>query len=184
MKQNMTSRRLALKQLASTAALGVLATLRVGPAFASATIGKLYGTRIPGVQGKVISKQDSNYELWRQAMVWHKSKPKRYPELIVQVQSVEDVVAAVKYAAYNKLKVSIRAGGHNSTGTSVRHGGMVIDLSAFEIEISIPETFADDVSPGISAEITHEGRQYVVLSVGGGGEPAELIALALPLEQE
>jgi len=37
----------------------------------------------------------------------------------------------------------------------------VIDLSAFEIEISIPETFADDVSPGIEAEITHEGRQYV-----------------------
>ena len=37
----------------------------------------------------------------------------------------------------------------------------VIDLSAFEIEISIPETFADDVHLGTSADITLEGRQYV-----------------------
>lgn len=26
----------------------------------------------------------------------------------------------------------------------------------------------------------HEGRQYIVISVGGGGQPAELVALALP----
>lgn len=37
----------------------------------------------------------------------------------------------------------------------------VIDLSAFEIEISIPETFADDVLPGVAAEILHEGTTYV-----------------------
>ena len=37
----------------------------------------------------------------------------------------------------------------------------VIDLSAFEIEISIPETFADDIQPGTSAEITLEGRRYI-----------------------
>ena len=160
MKQKMTSRRLALKQLASAAALGVLATLRVGPALASATIGKLYGTRIPGVQGKVISKQDSNYELWRQAMVWHKSKPKRYPELIVQAQSVEDIVAAVKYAAHNKLKVSMRAGGHNSTGTSVRDGGMVIDLSALrEVRIDTSKQTAS-IQPGVrSLQLTRAAEK-------------------------
>jgi hypothetical protein len=26
----------------------------------------------------------------------------------------------------------------------------------------------------------HDGRQYIVLSVGGPGEPAQLVALALP----
>ena len=36
----------------------------------------------------------------------------------------------------------------------------VIDLSAFEIEISIPETFADDILPQTAAEITVEGRTY------------------------
>jgi HlyD family secretion protein len=37
----------------------------------------------------------------------------------------------------------------------------VIDLSAFEIEISIPETYADDILPGVAAEILHEGTAYV-----------------------
>ena len=36
----------------------------------------------------------------------------------------------------------------------------VIDLSAFEIEIDIPENYADDVSIGAEAEITYEGRIY------------------------
>ncbi|MEL0585906.1 MAG: FAD-binding oxidoreductase [Candidatus Thiodiazotropha sp. (ex. Lucinoma kazani)] len=130
MKHNSASRRLALKKIASLAALGALATFRNGTALAAASIDKLYGTKIPGIEGKVISRQDSNYELWRRAMVWHHSKPQRYPELIVQVKSVDDVIAAVNYAAQNKLKVSVRAGGHNSTGTSVRHGGIVIDISA------------------------------------------------------
>ena len=36
----------------------------------------------------------------------------------------------------------------------------VIDLSAFEIEIDIPENYADDISIGADAEITYEGRIY------------------------
>jgi HlyD family secretion protein len=36
----------------------------------------------------------------------------------------------------------------------------VIDLSAFEIEISIPENYADDIALGIDTEITYEGRKY------------------------
>jgi HlyD family secretion protein len=43
----------------------------------------------------------------------------------------------------------------------------VIDLSAFEIEIDIPENYADDISIGAEAEIDYEGRIYggVVSSV-------------------
>jgi quinoprotein glucose dehydrogenase len=33
---------------------------------------------------------------------------------------------------------------------------------------------------GLPMTYLHEGRQYIVLSVGGGGQPAELVALALP----
>ena len=36
----------------------------------------------------------------------------------------------------------------------------VIDLSAFEIEIDIPENYADDISIGAEAEITYQGRIY------------------------
>jgi HlyD family secretion protein len=36
----------------------------------------------------------------------------------------------------------------------------VIDLSAFEIEIRIPENYADDIGVGSVTEITYEGRVY------------------------
>lgn len=149
MSNNPESRRLVLKQLAAMTALGAFNMLRSGPATAAKAAAQTYSTKIPGVMGKVIGKQDSNYELWRHAMVWHHSKPKRYPELIVQAQSVEDVAAAVKHAAKEKLKISVRAGGHNSTGTSVRHGGMVLDVSALtEIKIDASKQVAA-IQPGV-----------------------------------
>jgi len=36
----------------------------------------------------------------------------------------------------------------------------VIDLSAFEIKIDIPETYADEIGPGIATEITYENKAY------------------------
>ena len=35
---------------------------------------------------------------------------------------------------------------------------------------------------GVPMTYLHEGRQYIVLSVGGRGEPAELVAFSLPLD--
>jgi HlyD family secretion protein len=36
----------------------------------------------------------------------------------------------------------------------------VIDLSAFEIAIQVPEAFADEIELGVAAEIIHEGRTW------------------------
>lgn len=145
------ARRQVLQQLAALTALGAANALRLNP-LQAAEGEQVYRTKIPGVHGKVIKRGDANYELWRQAMVWHHSKPKRYPELIVQAQSLEDVVAAVKHAASSGLKLSVRAGGHNSTGTSVREGGMVLDVSALEaVEIDTERQVAS-VQPGVRSQ--------------------------------
>ena len=37
----------------------------------------------------------------------------------------------------------------------------MIDLSAFEIEIQIPETYADDIQAGATAEITYENEKHL-----------------------
>lgn len=37
---------------------------------------------------------------------------------------------------------------------------MVVDLSAFEIEVMIPENYADEITPGTEALITYDSRQY------------------------
>ncbi len=36
----------------------------------------------------------------------------------------------------------------------------VIDLSAYEIEVLIPETYAESLEPGLAVEVTYRGRQY------------------------
>ena len=159
MNDKTLSRRLVLKQLASMSVLGALGPLRSLPLAAAEDDGLLVKS-IPGIQGKIIRRQDKNYEIWRQSMVWHQSKPNRYPDMIVQAQSDQDVIAAVKYAAQNKLRVAIRSGGHNSNGPSLRDGGALIDVSAMS-DIQIDEsTQVASIQPGVrSLQLVTEARE-------------------------
>lgn len=121
------TRRLALKQLASMGALGALGLLRTRRGFAASTAAPTGA--IPGVTGRIIRRQDADYESWRRSLVWHHSKPARYPDMIVQAGSEDEVAAVVRYAAQNKLRIAVRSGGHNPTGASLRDGGICLDLS-------------------------------------------------------
>lgn len=148
---NDASRRRALKQLASLSALGAINGIRSTSANAAEAN---TNSIIPGLKGKAIRREDPNYETWRSAMIWHRNKSERYPDMIVQAQSEEDVIAAVKYAAKNKLKISMRSGGHNSNGTSVRDNGLVLDLSALDEIIIDEKNQVASVQPGVrSAEL-------------------------------
>ncbi|HNB78572.1 MAG TPA: FAD-binding oxidoreductase [Rhodocyclaceae bacterium] len=147
--EHSSSRRRTLKQLAGMTALGALNALHAPNTLAAGP--KPPRLSIPGVGGKIIRRQDPDYELWRQAMVWHQSKPKRYPDVIVQARNDKDVIGAVKYAAKKNLKVAVRSGGHNANGSSLRDGGMLIDVSAMSaIRIDAAKQLAS-VQPGTRA---------------------------------
>ncbi len=158
MKDTNSSRRVLLKQMASMTVLGAVSTLRAAPLLARET-GDETSRLVAGIKGKVISRDDKNYEIWRQSMVWHRSKPGRYPDLIVHVESEQDVIAAVKYAAEHKHKIAIRSGGHNSTGTSLRDGGMLIDVSALgDVQIDAAKQIAR-IQPGVrSLQLVTDAR--------------------------
>ncbi len=147
MNDKTISRRLLLQQLASLGVLGAMGTLRSG-SLAAATSTERTGD-IAGVSGKIIQRQDGDYELWRQSMVWHDSKPNRYPDLIVQATSEDDVVAAVKYAAKNGLRVAVRSGGHNSNGPSLRDDGLLIDVSAMSDIVIDEKSRIATIQPGV-----------------------------------
>jgi FAD/FMN-containing dehydrogenase len=72
---------------------------------------------------------DAAYEATRRRMVWNERLPDRYPEVIVRVASDADAIEAVKLARARGLRVAVRAGGHSWIGTSLRDGGMLLDLS-------------------------------------------------------
>lgn len=140
------SRRRALKQLAGLTVLGAINALRAPHAMAADASAHL---SIPGFGGKVIGRQDPDYEMWRQSMVWHLSKPERYPDLIVQAHSTDDFIAAVNHAAKKSHKIAMRSGGHNSNGSALRDGGMTIDVSAMDrIQIDESRRIAK-VQPGV-----------------------------------
>ena len=103
---NLKMRRQAIKLLLSITSLGILETARSKLVLAATATKKLYEAKIPGIKGKIVRKRDENYELWRSSMIWHHSKPRRYPKLIIQALSESDIVGAVRYASENNLKVS------------------------------------------------------------------------------
>jgi len=78
------------------------------------------------VRGDVIAPEDARYDEARK--VYNAMIDKR-PAGIVRCADQADVIAAVKFAAKEKLDVAIRGGGHNGAGLGTVDDGLVIDLS-------------------------------------------------------
>jgi FAD/FMN-containing dehydrogenase len=72
---------------------------------------------------------DADYEATRRRMVWNERIPERFPDVIVTAESDADIIEAVKLARSRGQRISVRAGGHSWIATSLRDGGMLIDLS-------------------------------------------------------
>ncbi len=79
--------------------------------------------------GTAVGRDGATYEPWRKAMVWQTQKFPRYPEIIVQAETVDDVVAAVNYARETGRRITTRGGGHSFCGCFMRDDGMLVDVS-------------------------------------------------------
>jgi len=79
-----------------------------------------------GLRGELIGADDASYDERR--AVWNGSID-RHPTLIARCTGVADVIAAVKFARREGVRVAVRGGGHSFPGLSVCDDGLVIDLS-------------------------------------------------------
>ena len=79
--------------------------------------------------GTVLHRGDPDYEQARRAPGWNEIKPERYPDLIVQVASEDDVIETVNFAREQHMKIGIRGGGHNWCAAALQEGGILLDLS-------------------------------------------------------
>jgi FAD/FMN-containing dehydrogenase len=77
-------------------------------------------------------RNDPSYDMARRATMWNARVPDRFPDVIVRARDVYDVVAAVKLAKREGLRLSVRSGGHSWAGNHVRDGGLLLDLSAMQ----------------------------------------------------
>jgi FAD/FMN-containing dehydrogenase len=81
------------------------------------------------MRGRSFRRGDDGYEQARRAAVWNARTPERYPDLIVQAEGEEDVVAAVRLARAEGMRIGVRSGGHSWAGNHLRDGGMLLDVS-------------------------------------------------------
>ena len=78
------------------------------------------------IQGRVVVRGDSDYVSTRQT--WN-GAVQHQPALFAVCETSADVQAAVRSAREHGLPLSVRGGGHDWAGRSLRHNGLVIDLS-------------------------------------------------------
>jgi FAD binding domain len=90
-----------------------------------------------GFKGTAFHASDPGFEKAAFGDLWNKLQPKRHPQMVAQASDDQDVVAAVKFARANKLKVTVRGGGHNWCNSSLRNSGLLIDLTSLNRVLSI-----------------------------------------------
>jgi FAD/FMN-containing dehydrogenase len=88
-------------------------------------------------KGTVTAAGEANFQEAIHGDLWNQLVPDRAPQIVVKAADEQDIIAAIKFARENKLKVVVRGGGHNWCQPTLRNGGLLIDIQNFTKVISI-----------------------------------------------
>lgn len=100
---------------------------------------------------KMYRRGQADYEAYRRSLIWNLYKPARYPEVIVQAETAQDVAAAIKLAKRQGLRVTAKGTGHTRSASFMRNGGMLIDTAGI-IDIQVdPARKVATATPGVRA---------------------------------
>ena len=109
-------------------------------------------------RGTVLEPGDTGYEEARKV---YNAMIDRRPRLIAQCTDAADVMAAVRMAKANDLRVSIRGGGHNAAGLGVCDDGLVIDLAPIRYVRVDPATRSVQVGAGCKwSDVDHATHAF------------------------
>src|SRR5579883_1358623 len=110
------------------------------------------------VGGSILCPGDNDFDAARRVFNLEIDK---FPAIIVQCLTVEDVMRALDFAHTHQLLTAIRGSGHNIAGNAVCDGGIVIDLSHMKkIEVTAKDQIVY-AEPGITwGEFDQETQKY------------------------
>jgi FAD/FMN-containing dehydrogenase len=98
---------------------------------------------------RVATPGSVGFDTARDDAIWNKRLAQaRTPAAIVGVNSAEEVVAAIRFAAKYGLQVSPRGGGHNYQASALRDGGILLDLGGLDTVEIDPEAGTAKVGVG------------------------------------
>lgn len=117
---------------------------------------------------QVISPGSEAFDRARDRTIWNKRLARsRTPQAIVIVDSADEVAAAVRFAAQRRLQIAPRGGGHNYEASSLRNGGLLLDLGRLDSVSIDPVARTAKVGVGIqggalSERLAREGYAFPV----------------------
>jgi FAD/FMN-containing dehydrogenase len=110
------------------------------------------------MRGPVIGRRHPDYDEVRSL---YNGMIDKHPRLIARCADVADVVAAVKFARENGLRVVIRGGGHNGPGLGSVEDGLVIDMGMMKGVRVDPDKRTVRVGPGCTqGDVDHATHVY------------------------
>lgn len=78
------------------------------------------------------SSDPERYEQARVGRVFNQRRPARYPLAVVEAETEDHIVQAVKLANELNCRISVRSGGHSWAAWSVRDNAILIDLGKYK----------------------------------------------------
>src|SRR5215469_15820822 len=129
------------------------------------------------MSGPVFAPAGNDFDAGRE--VWNAAITHR-PAIIARCASVEDVQAAVTVAVAHGLPISVKAGGHDWAGRSLREGGLVIDLSRMRGVAVDPLTRTALVDGGVTiGTLVRVARRHGLVPVTGTVRTVGMAGLTL-----
>jgi FAD/FMN-containing dehydrogenase len=129
------------------------------------TVGGDIGALRADVTGSVLLPDEAGYDEARS--LWNGELDRR-PAVIVRCTGPADVVAALAYAREQELAVTVRGGGHSTSGAAAVDGALMIDLSTLNDVVVDPETRRVVAGGGATLADLDAATQAHGLAVTGG----------------
>lgn len=117
-------------------------------------------------KGPTLRPEDEGYTAAR--LIWNMRHDGATPALIVRPVDVDDVRAAVEYAAGHDVGVAVRSGGHGVDGSAMPDGALVIDTSLMKGMSVDAETGRTTLEAGVLLGEMDAGTQQHGYAVPSG----------------
>lgn len=101
------------------------------------------------------SSDEETYEQARVGRVFNQRRPRRYPIAVVEAESEDHIVEAVKLANELNCRISVRSGGHSWAAWSVRDNAILIDLGRWKHIALDEDAGIVTVSPSTTGRIAN-----------------------------
>lgn len=105
------------------------------------------------IKGSIAYRNQVDFDSKIMATLFNQRDPGRKPDMLVQPQTVEEVITTVRYAKSMGIKVSICSGGHSWSANHLRNGSLLIDMSRFDQYTIDREKMQATAGPGVGGSV-------------------------------